>query len=116
MQDLLGDLLLATRQDGILGAALLFAFVCVTLALVLTSIRLLRGPTLPDRVVALDLISVLLLALLALFTVASAVSAYMDAALVLAAVAFLGTVALARFVLRSRRDYSRPTRRAEEER
>jgi multicomponent Na+:H+ antiporter subunit F len=67
-------------------------------------------------VVALDLISVLLVALLALFTVASAVSAYMDAALVLAAVAFLGTVALARFVLRSRRDYSRPTtRRAEEE-
>lgn len=107
MQQVLGELLLATRQDGLLGAALLFAFVCVMAALVLTAARLLKGPTLPDRVVALDLISVLLVALLTLFTLASAVAAYMDAALVLALVAFLGTVALARFTLRSGRSYDR---------
>ena len=108
MVDQIGQVLLATRQDGVLGAAVLFAFVCVTISLVLATVRLLRGPTLPDRVVALDLISIQLVALLTLFALSSQVATYMDAALVLALVAFLGTVALARFTLRSGRDYSRP--------
>jgi len=102
----IGGWLLATRQEGALGAALLFAMASVTLGLVLATIRLLIGPTLPDRVVALDLISVLLVALLALFSLTSRVETYMDAAVVLALVAFLGTVALARFILRSRRTYA----------
>ncbi|MEM1077490.1 MAG: cation:proton antiporter [Pseudomonadota bacterium] len=105
MLDLLGNLLLETRQTGHLGVAVLLTFVLVTAALVLSTIRLLRGPTLPDRVVALDLISILLVAMLTLFALSSEVEAYLDAALVLALVAFLGTVALARFVLRSGRNY-----------
>ncbi|WP_424969455.1 monovalent cation/H+ antiporter complex subunit F [Dinoroseobacter sp. S76] len=105
MLDLLGNLLLETRQTGPLGVAVLLTFVLVTAALVLSTIRLLRGPTLPDRVVALDLISILLVAMLTLFALSSEVEAYLDAALVLALVAFLGTVALARFVLRSGRNY-----------
>ncbi len=102
----LGDLLIDTRQVGPLGAAILFAFGSITVALVFATIRLLRGPTLADRVVALDLISILLVAMLALFALASDVATYMDAALVLALVAFLGTVALARFMLRSGRSYA----------
>ena len=101
----LDDLLIDTRQSGPLGAAILFAFGSLTVALVFSTIRLLRGPTLADRVVALDLISILLVAILALFALASGVATYMDAAVVLALVAFLGTVALARFMLRSGRSY-----------
>ncbi|WP_425092038.1 monovalent cation/H+ antiporter complex subunit F [Tropicimonas sp. S265A] len=106
MIGMLSDLLLETRQEGPLAFAVLFAFVMVTAALVLTTYRLLKGPTLPDRVVALDLISILLVALLTLFALSSQVETYLDAALVLALVAFLGTVALARFILRSGRDYT----------
>lgn len=108
MLDLLSNLLLETRQTGPMGIAVLISFVFVTAALVLATVRLLRGPTLPDRVVALDLISILLVAVLTLFSVSSQVEAYLDAAIVLALVAFLGTVALARFVLRSGRNYYRP--------
>ena len=112
MLDLLSNLLLETRQTGPTGIAVLISFVFVTAALVLATVRLLRGPTFPDRVVALDLISILLVALLTLFSVSSQVEAYLDAAIVLALVAFLGTVALARFVLRSGRNYQ-PTRPAD---
>lgn len=104
----IADFLIATRQDGPLGAAILFAFACITIALIFSTVRLLKGPTLADRVVALDLISILLVAMLALFALASNVATYMDAAVVLALVAFLGTVALARFMLRSGRDYTQP--------
>lgn len=70
-------------------------------ALVLSTIRLVRGPSLPDRVVALDLLTMLLVAFLTLFALASGVGAYLDAAVALALVAFLATVAFARFIDRS---------------
>lgn len=107
MLESFSTLLIETRQTGPLGVAVILSFVLVVAALVLSTVRLLRGPTLPDRVVALDLISILLVALLTLFAISSRVDAYLDAALVLALVAFLGTVALARFMLRSGRDYKR---------
>lgn len=110
MIETLSRLLLDTAQSGPLGFAVLFAFVMVTAALVLATYRLLKGPTLADRVVALDLISILLVALLTLFALSSQVDTYLDAAIVLALVAFLGTVALARFMLRTRRNYSRRRR------
>ncbi|ABV92478.1 multiple resistance and pH regulation protein F [Dinoroseobacter shibae DFL 12 = DSM 16493] len=109
MLEFFSSLLIETRQTGPLGVAVLLSFVMVVAALVLSTIRLLRGPTLPDRVVALDLISILLVALLTLFAISSQVDAYLDAAIVLALVAFLGTVALARFVLRSGRNYKSGT-------
>jgi multicomponent Na+:H+ antiporter subunit F len=107
MYDLLSTLLLDSRQSGPLGAVILLGILAVILAIGMTSLRLLRGPTLLDRIVALDLISILLVALLTLFSLSSRVEAYLDAALILALVAFLSTVALARFVLRSGRDYGR---------
>ena len=107
MIETLSEVLLETRQQGPLAVAVMFAFVMVTGALVLTTYRLLKGPTLPDRVVALDLISILLVAILTLFALSSQVETYLDAALVLALVAFLGTVALARFIIRSGRSYAR---------
>lgn len=60
-------------------------------------IRLVLGPTMPDRVVALDAITILAVALAGLFLVASHRSAFIDVAIALALVAFLGTVAFAWF-------------------
>jgi multisubunit Na+/H+ antiporter MnhF subunit len=69
----------------------LVAFALVGLAFV----RLVRGLSLPDRVVARDMVAYLAVGVIALWTLASGVAAYLDAALVLALIVFLATVAFA---------------------
>ncbi|WP_375592696.1 cation:proton antiporter [Algihabitans albus] len=65
------------------------------IAIALSFLRLVRGPTLPDRVVALDLITIITVGFVGLFAIASDVSAFLDVAIGLALVAFLATVAFA---------------------
>ena len=69
-------------------------------AIVLAFVRLVRGPSLPDRVVALDLMATLIIALSAAYAVATGQPAYLDAAIVLALITFLGTVAFAYYLHR----------------
>ena len=76
----------------------------VGLALFLTFVRLVRGPTLPDRVVALDLMGVLAVGMIAAYAVATDQPGLMDPAAVLALVGFLGTVAFARYLVKRGRD------------
>lgn len=76
----------------------------VGLAMFLTLVRLVRGPTLPDRVVALDLMGVLSVGMLAAHAVATDQPGLIDPAAVLALVGFLGTVAFARYLVRRGRD------------
>lgn len=61
-------------------------------------VRLLKGPTLPDRVVAIDLIAIHAVAMLAVLAMASEEPSLLQPALVVALIAFLGTVAFARYV------------------
>lgn len=68
-------------------------------ALVAALARLVRGPGLPDRVVAFDLINLILIGLIALAAMRFETPALLDAALILALVAFVATVAFARFIL-----------------
>lgn len=80
----------------------------LTLALLILSValafvRLVRGPQAADRIVSLDLIAVLTVAFLGAYAVHSGESAFLDVAIAYALIAFLGTVALSRFLLRSRR-------------
>lgn len=63
-------------------------------------VRLVRGPTLPDRVVALDLMATLIIAISAAYSVVTDQPAYLDAAIVLALITFLGTVAFAYYLNR----------------
>lgn len=76
------------------------AFWMVMLAVVLGFIRLAKGPSLPDRVVALDMMTVLIVAFCGLYSIFSGDTAFLDVAVVLALVGFLATVALARFAER----------------
>lgn len=73
------------------------ALVMVAVALLLSFVRVLYGPTLPDRVVALDLIGVCAVGLMVLGAAASGERAFLDAAVVMALLGFLGTVAYARY-------------------
>lgn len=68
--------------------------------LLITFIRIVRGPSLPDRVVALDLMATFIIAISAVYSVASGQPSYLDAAVVLALITFLGTVAFAFYLHR----------------
>ena len=72
----------------------------VGIALVLAVVRLVKGPTLPDRVVAMDLIGVLVVGLIVVLAASTGVRATLDAAMVIALIGFLGTVAYATYVER----------------
>lgn len=67
-------------------------------AMFLAVVRLILGPSLPDRVVALDLMGMLSIGLISAFAVASDQQIFIDAALVLALIGFLSTVAFAYFI------------------
>ena len=88
---------------ALLDGAVTLALVMVGLSMFLAFIRLVRGPSLPDRVVALDLITVLAAAMLALDTLATRQAVFIDAAIVLALISFLGTIAFARYLERRAR-------------
>lgn len=74
---------------GLLAAAMLAAF-----------IRLVRGPYLPDRVVALDLMSVIVMAFICLYAIRFNQPNFLDVAIVMALLTFLGTVAFAFYIER----------------
>jgi multicomponent Na+:H+ antiporter subunit F len=75
-------------------------FVMIGVALLLVFVRLARGPSLSDRVIALDLMAVLAVGLIAMVAFKADQPIFLDAAIVLALVAFLGTVAFARYLER----------------
>jgi len=70
----------------------------MAVAIMLAAFRLIRGPSLPDRVVALDLISILAAGVTAIYAIASGQAVFLDVATIIALVSFLGTVAFARYV------------------
>ncbi|RZQ55221.1 K+/H+ antiporter subunit F [Pseudidiomarina tainanensis] len=80
--------------------AVQFAFVAFSVALLLNLWRLFRGPDLPDRILALDTIYINSLALLVLFGIWHGTAFYFEAALLIAMLGFIGTVAAAKFLLR----------------
>ena len=62
--------------------------------------RLLRGPSLPDRVVALDLLSTMAIAIIAVVSIVADLSVLLDVATVIALTGFLGTIAFAYYIER----------------
>ncbi|MDM8164607.1 K+/H+ antiporter subunit F [Roseovarius sp.] len=80
--------------------ALYFAFAAVGLSQVLALWRLLIGPGSGDRVLALDTISVNAVALIVLYGILTQTQVYFEAALLIAMLGFVSTVAYARFILR----------------
>lgn len=67
-------------------------------ALLLAALRLARGPHILDRVIALDFMTVVGVGLLGVYAVATDQPAYLDVALVVALLSFLGTIGFAYYV------------------
>lgn len=80
--------------------SIFIAYGAMMISFALTLFRLLHGPTLADRVVALDMLALLGIAFIGVFSIATAEYAFLDVAIALALVGFLATVAFARYVYR----------------
>ena len=76
-----------------LNAALIFAFVCIGLALLLSLVRLVRGPGLADRILALDTMYINTIALLIVYGIHADLAIFFEAALLIALMGFISTVA-----------------------
>ena len=80
--------------------ALPLAMGAFALAMLLNGWRLLRGPSLADRLLALDTLFVNLLAFLILAGIERNTQLYFEASLLIALLAFVGTVVVSKYVLR----------------
>jgi multicomponent Na+:H+ antiporter subunit F len=87
----------------VIGVVTSIALALLGLALLLVLVRLVQGPHLADRALALDLISTIGVALAAVVAIRWNATAYLDVAVVIALTAFIATIAFARYVERSGR-------------
>lgn len=91
-------------MTGIQTAMINLVYILLSAGLALAFGRLLRGPSLPDRVVALDLIGSLVVAFICTYAIGTDQPVYLDVAIVLALIAFLSTVAFSRYIVRGIRE------------
>ncbi|MCC5968435.1 MAG: K+/H+ antiporter subunit F [Pararhodobacter sp.] len=80
--------------------ALIFAFACYGLALLLNLYRVMTGPELSDRILALDTMVINAIALLILYGILRSTAVYFEASMLFAMVGFISTVAYCRYLLR----------------
>ena len=82
-----------------LHISVLLTLVILSISFILTTIRIIKGPTLADRIVALDMLVAVGIGFIAVIGVKTGFYLYIDIAIALGLVGFLSTVAFARFVL-----------------
>lgn len=71
----------------------------LSLSFLVTVLRVVRGPTLPDRIIALDMLVAVAIGFIAVIGIKTGITLYVDVAIALGLVGFLATVAFARFVM-----------------
>ncbi|MDN4055587.1 K+/H+ antiporter subunit F [Massilia sp. YIM B02763] len=84
----------------LLEYALDYALACVIGAMLLCTVRLLRGPSAHDRVLALDTLWMTGMVLALVLGIRSGTQLYFEAAMLIALVGFVSTVAMAKFLMR----------------
>jgi multicomponent Na+:H+ antiporter subunit F len=70
----------------------------VAISMLLSALRLIRGPSIPDRAMAFDMLMIHVVALIAIFAMIVDQSTLLDTIIIVAVLGFLGTVALARYI------------------
>lgn len=87
-------------DSPLIATAISLVMALLGLALLLNLYRLLRGPSVPDRILALDTLYINTVAVLILFGMRLGTTIYFEAALVIAMLGFVGTVALSKYLMR----------------
>ncbi|TCR93223.1 cation:proton antiporter [Rhizobium sp. BK376] len=85
--------------SGIISIAATLSLAILGLAFLVTIFRVVSGPTLPDRVLGLDMLVAVAIGFIAVIAVKTGFALYIDIAIALGLVGFLATVAFARFIL-----------------
>lgn len=86
--------------QALVAGAIVVAMYVVGLAMMMALARLLRGPTVPDRVLALDTLYVATIAQTILFGMHLGTAVYFEVALIIAMLGFVSTVVLSKYVIR----------------
>lgn len=81
-----------------LNLALTVSVITLIVAVGLCLVRLVRGPSLPDRILGLDTVGAVLMGLIVVVSIRFDLTAYYDIVLVLATLLFVGTVVAAKFL------------------
>lgn len=87
-------------MSPLLFGAIVFTLACYVLAMVLCLLRLVRGPSAQDRVLAMDLICTIAMLALMVLAIRYRSDVYFEAALLIALFGFVGSAAMAKFLLR----------------
>ncbi len=85
--------------NAVLDAAVFMGLALLCLSFFLAVVRVVRGPTLPDRVLALDMLVAAAIGFIAVIGIKTGYELYVDIAIALGLVGFLATVAFARFIM-----------------
>ncbi|WP_320199210.1 cation:proton antiporter [Agrobacterium sp. rho-13.3] len=85
--------------EALVSVATIIATIILSVAFLLTVYRVVKGPTLPDRVIALDMLVGIAIGFIAVIAIRTGFDLYVDIAIALCLVGFLATVAFARFIL-----------------
>ena len=80
---------------------MLISLIVLSIAGVLVFVRIIIGPSLPDRVIAFDLIGTITIGMIAIYSLTTGVESYLDAAIILSLILFLGAVAFAYYMRKS---------------
>ncbi len=78
----------------------LIILIIISLSIALCMIRVYKGPSTPDRVMALDTIAVNVLAFIVILSIVLGTEMFFDAVLVIAVIAFVGTVAISKYLMK----------------
>lgn len=97
-------------MEAVKQGALLFAAAVFTLLMLVTLVRCIQGPRFTDRVVAVNMINTMVLAIIALLSIYLKEDFLVDVALVYALLSFLSVVVLSRLVTARRKEHLRRER------
>ncbi|MGD2035101.1 MAG: monovalent cation/H+ antiporter complex subunit F [Bacteroidales bacterium] len=88
--------------EEILKISALISFACLLIALLLAFIRFVKGPTINDRIAAMDLIASIVIGFILIYSVFVQNAVYIDIAIVIALISFVGTVAISTYLKQKR--------------
>lgn len=83
-----------------INTMLTISLVLISITIVIAVLRIILGPSLPDRVLALDVIGVNLIASIAVISVLMNTKAFLEVILILGILSFIGTIAYSKFIMR----------------
>lgn len=84
----------------VLNFAIHFSFACLTIALFAGLYRLLTGPSLPDRIVVMDLVASLVIGLIITYIMLTGKPVYLNVTVIIALLVFMGNIAFAKYLKR----------------